>query len=734
MFASVQLAPMSHFFVPSRGALAAILVLNTAALAQTPAPAPSAPSPHAVVLDEYIASASPFRRNQIDVAQSTTILSDRSLLLKQQSTLGETLAGELGVSATSFGPGASRPIIRGLGGDRIRLLENSVGTLDGSVTSPDHAVSVEPFLVERIEVVRGPASLLFGSTAVGGLVNVITHRIETEVPTERVRGGAELRYGSAAQEFSRGGVLDLSLLPAGGPALVLHLDAFRRSTGDLRIPGFAESVRLRTEEAAESLAAGEAPEAAARGYLPNSSLDAESGAVGLSLVGPEFHLGASYTGFNTRYGIPGHAHESEEPTEVGSAPPGPEAPGVRIDLRQRRTAIDGEWRRATGFVNGLRLKFGHANYRHQEIEPDGNIGTVFTNQGYDARLELLHGGAPGWSGALGAQSTRSRLAAIGEEAFLPPSLTRVTSLFAFEEIARSSLTWQFGARFDRTQLEPESMADHCDDELSGSLGAVWKIDPVHSLALSVAHTGRSPNAQELFADGPHAGTQAYEIGDRNLRAERSLGLELSLRRQTGFVTGSVAVFTNRFQGYVFEQPSGLLAIEPAGAWEFVAPDSAAALAAGGSLPVFQYLQRNAHFWGAEIETLWHLHSSSGSQLDLKVAADFTRAREDGGNLPRIPAARTIAGLSWANGPWNAGVESQFVFEQSRVGPNERPTAGYTLVSADLSWTHLAGRYTYEVFAHGANLANQEVRPHPSFLKDLAPLAGRAVTAGVRLRF
>ena len=245
MFASVQPVPMFHSFVPSCGALGAALILSTAALAQTAAPATSTPSPHAVMLDEFVASASPFRRNQIDVAQSTTILSDRSLLLKQQSTLGETLAGELGVSATSFGPGASRPIIRGLGGDRIRLLENSVGTLDGSVTSPDHAVSVEPFLIERIEVVRGPASLLFGSTAVGGLVNVITHRIETEVPTERVRGGAELRYGSAAQEFSRGGVLDLSLLPAGGPALVLHLDAFRRSTGDLRIPGFAESARLR---------------------------------------------------------------------------------------------------------------------------------------------------------------------------------------------------------------------------------------------------------------------------------------------------------------------------------------------------------------------------------------------------------------------------------------------------------------------------------------------------------
>ena len=209
---------------------------------------------------------------------------------------------------------------------------------------------------------------------------------------------------------------------------------------------------------------------------------------------------------------------------------------------------------------------------------------------------------------------------------------------------------------------------------------------------------------------------------------------MSLRRQTGFVTGSVAVFTNRFQGYVFEQPTGLLAIEPAGAWEFVAPDSPAALAAGGGLPVFQYLQRNAQFWGAEIETLWHLHESGGFQLDLKVAADFTRAREDGGNLPRIPAARVIVGAEWAHGPWRAGADTQVVFDQTRVAANEHPSTGYTMVGAHVTWTHTVGRTVYELFASGSNLANQEVRPHPSFLKDLAPLAGRAVTAGVRLRF
>lgn len=712
---------MFHFPRFSLGACCALTLLRAAhgASATPPGPAVPAAAAHAVVLDAYVASASPFGRNQVDVAQSTTVLSERSLLLKQQPTLGETLAGEPGMSATSFGPGASRPIIRGLGGDRIRLLENSVGTLDASVTSPDHAVSVEPFLIERIEIVRGPASLLFGSTAVGGLVNVITHRIETELPEARVRGGAEVRYGSGADEFARGGVLDLSLLPAGEPALVLHLDAFRRTTGDLRIPGFAQSAAARARMADAARLAGEPDPVPARDHLPNSALESFGGATGLSLVGKTYHLGASSSGFDSLYGIP-----AADPAEAG----------VHIDLRQRRLAVDGEWRRDGQWLNAVRLKFGHANYRHQELEPDGAIGTVFTNRGYDARLELLHGGAKNWNGAVGLQSTSNRLSALGAEAFLPPSRTTGTAVFAFEEIVCGPLTWQFGARVDHTDLEAEGKTSRQENDVSGSLGAVWKFDGPYSIAWSVARTARPPNAQELFSAGPHAGTQAFEIGDAGLAAEKSLGLELSLRRQTGFVTGSVTLFSNRFSGYINEQADGTLAFDETAGWTLLAPAEAQAAGLADGLPVFRYGQRDAKFWGAEVETIWHLHADDGMEWDLKLAADFTRARDDRGNLPRIPAARTLVGLSWAKGPWNAGVESQFVFNQNRVGPNEQPTSGYTLVSADLAWTHLAGRYTYEVFAHGTNLANEEVRPHPSFLKEFAPLGGRALTAGIRLRF
>lgn len=687
---------------------------------------PASSHTHGVVtLDQFVTSASPFSRNQVDLAQSTTVLSGRSLLLKQQATLGDTLASETGIHATSFGPGASRPIIRGLGGDRIRLLENSIGTIDASVISPDHAVSVEPLLVERIEVVRGPASLLYGSNAVGGVINVITHRIETDLPTEPMRGSAEIRGGTGADELAGGGVFDFSLKTAADRAFVVHFDAFGHRTKNIRIPDFAESATLRAEETEHAAEHGEAAPSFARGRLPNSSLETRSAAMGVSYVTPTFHFGISHSGFNSDYGVPGHEHE----TDASAV-----AEGVRIDLRQRRTDLQGEWHGGGGFIQGARLKIGRAEYRHTEIEPDGAPGTLFTNEGHEGRLELLHGDAKPWTGAIGTQVTRSDFAADGEEAFLPPSRTDSAALFAFEEVVTGPLTWQFGARYERTKIAPSGLAARRDEELAASAGAVWKFDDHYVLTLSVAHTGRAPNAQELYANGAHAGTQSFELGDANLRSERSLGLEASLRRRKGFLTGAFTIFAHRFHDYIFEQPTGMVAIEGDGGSEFVSPESAAAEAAEGSLPVYRYVQHDARFWGAELETIWHLHESTKWNLDVRLAADFTRARESGRHLPRIPAARTTAGVSWSAGPWNAGAEYQILFDQNRVAAHESPSDGYALLSASVSRTFELDHKRFEIFLRGSNLTDAEARPHTSFVKDLAPLAGRAAIAGVRFTF
>ncbi|MCE2860827.1 MAG: TonB-dependent receptor [Opitutaceae bacterium] len=611
--------------------------------AQT-APKPAAPAhDHApVALDQFVTSATPFKRNQVDLAQSTTVLAGRALLLKQQPTLGATLGGETGISDSYYGPGSSRPIVRGLDGERVRILENGLALLDASANSPDHAVAVEPFLVDRIEAVRGPAALLYGNAAVGGVVNVISHRIETELHEERVRGGAEVRHATGSGETARGGVLDVRLLGGRDHALVLHVDAFRREAGDINIPGPAESLRLRRAEIAEARAAGKPAPVFEGGTLPNSGLDAEGMASGVSWVTRNGFLGISRSGFNTDYGVPGHAHEGENEG------------GVRIRLRQRRNELQGEWRapRATDLVQGVRLKFGRGDYRHSEIEPDGQVGTVFTNRGHDGRAEVLHGGAKGWNGAIGVQSGRNRFTADGEEAFLPNSTSRTDAVFAFEEATRGAVTWQAGARVERARVAADGHRARSDTDLSAALGAVWRVAPEWTLA---------------------------------------------------------------------------------GEWEFVDAEDPEASEHGG-LPVFRTVQRDARFWGFEIEALWHLHEAPGSQFDVRFTADFVRAKEGGRPLPRLPEARAGIGLLWASAAWSFGLDYLHAFPQRQVAAYESNSDGYRLLGASASRVLKLGALETEAFLRATNIGDREARPHTSYLKDLAPLPGRSLTAGVRFSF
>jgi iron complex outermembrane receptor protein len=687
------------------------LCTTVSVVAQTPPPDPTSEDP--VHLENVVVTATPYSRNQADLTSATTVLTGRALQVRRQGTLGETLAGEVGMASTSFGPGAGRPIIRGLGGDRIRVLENGVGTLDASVTSPDHAVSVEPFLVERIEVVRGPASLLYGSAAVGGVVNVITHRIETELPEAAVSGRVEARHHTGSNETGYGGVTDVAVHRSATSALVVHLDGFRRKAKDLEIPGFAESAALRAEEAAEAAAAGEpAPEETA-GVLANTAVESEGGAAGLSWVSRRLNFGVSYNGFNTLYGVPGGAHAHEHEGEEGAEAEEEEAP-VRIDLRQRRIDAQGEARIDGGFVQTLRFKAGRAEYRHQELEGD-EIGTTFENRGYDARFELLHQPLGAFEGAWGLQGTRSDFSAVGEEAFLPASVTDGRALFVFEEAKQGALTWQAGARYEDQEIElKDGSARRRDRSISASAGLVWTWAEPYTLALSVTRTERAPNAQELFANGPHIGTGAFEIGDATLGTETSTGVELGVRRRSGAVTGSASVYVNSFSGYIFEQPSG---------------------EEEDGLPVYRYGQRDADFWGAELEAIIHLHEGSQHRLDLRVAGDFTRAEESSGAaLPRIPPFKGTVGLTWSAGGFAAGMDVQRVARQSRVAAEESATDGYTLISAYGTYRVLTGGLTYDLFLRATNLGDEEARLHTSFLKDVAPLGGRAFSAGVQLAF
>lgn len=668
-----------HFRTLSTGAAAVAL-----AAAHTVNAAPLTDG-HAIVLDDIITTASPLARSQAELNSATGVLGGRELVLARQPSLGETLANEPGMSSTWFGPGSSRPLIRGLGGDRVRILQNGTDTLDASTTSPDHAVSLEPFLVKRIEVVRGPASLLYGGSAVGGVVNVIDHRIESEVPERPVSGLVDLGYETGSEGLSYGAMTDIALARSKDQGVVLHLDGFRRSSDDIRIPGFADPSNPVNE-----------------GRLTNSAISSDGGSAGLSYVGGAFEAGFNYNGYNTRYGVVAE-------------------PDVQVDLRQRRLDFAAEVHEDFGIFTGARAKAGFANYRHAELE-DGATGTVFSNRGFDARAELLHAPLAGLTGAWGVQARRSDFDVVGDEAFLPPSVTRQLAAFVFEELPTGPLTWQAGARLEGQNIDTRSnavftSASSRDDLALGlSGGVVWKVAQGYALAGSVTRTERAPNAQELFADGPHIGTDAYEIGDPDLDIETSVGAELGLRKLEGFVTGSFSLYANRFDGYIYEQDTGLF--EPV-----------------DGLPIYRFVQQDALFYGAELETVWHLHNDGRHALDLKLDGDVTFGEEvDGGDLPRIPPFKGVVGLLWASGSWSAGVDTTFVARQTRTAAGETETPAWALLGASVGYGFTSGPIAWDVFLRGTNLTDQEARVHTSFLKEIAPLPGRSLTLGLRASF
>jgi len=699
---------MHPFSRPLVGLVAAFASLVSA---QTIPPSPDTDST-LVELDHVVVSAHPYGRPAHEIAQPTHILSDLHLDQHQATSLGELLASEPGVSSSYFGPGASRPIIRSLGGPRVAVLENGTDTIDASVVSPDHAVSLDPLLIERVEITRGPAALLQGGSAIGGAVNVITHRIHQNMPEAPLVGRVEGRFGTGNDELSGGLVLE-----GGVGSIAWHLDAFRRTTQDVAIPGFAESAYLRALEAAEEEAheeeAGEEEEAF--GFIPNTSVESSGGGLGISWISRQGFIGFSATGFDSLYGIPPGAHAHETHHEEAAAEP-EEEEFVSIDLNQRRLHLEGEWRPESTGWQALRFKATQADYKHIELEGD-EIGTVFTNTGYDIRVDALHREWSGLKGAIGAKLSSSDFTAVGAEAFLPPSTTDTFAVFFFEEFEQDQTLWQFGGRSEWQDLNVNDGTNRTASgrSLSASLGWVHELANGWSLAASLAHAERLPNTQERFADGPHIGTNSYEIGNPNLTNEVSRGVDLTFRRELGFVSGEATVFGNRFDGFIFEKPNNTEIDE---------------------LPVYEFVQRDAEFYGVEVQGTFHLHQSDRGHLDFTVGGDLVRAQNvtDGTDLPRTTPARARLGLDWQRDAWRAGSELGYTFDQNRTAPGEIGTASHSLWSAYLGYRWIASAVTWDLLLRGTNLTDSEARLHTSFLKEVAPLPGRNLALSLRASF
>lgn len=699
-------------------------------------------------LETIVVSALPFARRRMDSAQPIDVIAGERLDDRRGATLGETLMQEPGVHASAYGAGASRPIIRGLGGPRVRILEDSIPAVDVSAQSDDHAISVEPMLVDRIEILRGPATLLYGSGAVGGVVNVIDNRIPEQVPVAPLEGRFELRGDSVADE--RTGVLRLD---GGGGNWAWHVDGSWRDADDYRIPvaGQLEDEHEDEEHDNEDHAEGSTT-------LHNSFVETQSGSAGLSWIGDRGFIGTSFKVFESEYGIPApHGHEDEDDQGEGLMAEGghgeEDEESIFIDLDQTRWDIKGGLNDPLpGFSRAL-LRVSYNDYTHAELErengpaatgfetldPDNGHDheehTVFDIEAVQSRLELEHRPVAGWRGAIGAQFEDRSLTAEGEEAFIPDGDTRSWGLFALEEKQVGDLTWTLGARVERNRIaladdlhghdDHEDEEDEAQDELdlpdqrsfttwSASAGALWAISDQWQAALNYSHVQRAPSQTELYADGPHAATFTFEEGNAFLDRETTDAFDLIVHRHGERVDFEISLFYNDFDDFIFLEETD--AVED-------------------GLPVRETRQQDAEFYGGEAHAVWQVAQGNAGNLDLRVGYDWVRGRLDSGdNLPRISPARYSAGLDWHLGELRANIEYQHVRRQDRTAPLETETAGYDMVDLGVSYFFHLRNTELEAFARAKNLLDEEARVHTSFLKNFAPLPGRNYTFGLRGRF
>ena len=654
--------------------------------------------------EEIIVTSTALRESALDIAQPAIVMGGDELRRKITSSIGETIATQPGVTATYFGPSSSRPVIRGLGGNRVLMLQDGVSALDVSSLSQDHAVAIESVLADQIEILRGPATMLFGSGAVGGVVNVVDGRIPTDFSEEANRAALEARGDSASEERTVVGRLDLGL-----ESFRIHVDGFNRETSDIDIPGYAFSPSERAEHLAE-----DPEEQFERGVLENSASDTSGGAFGFTAGAQDSFVGLSWSRFETEYGVPGGHEEHEE--EEGEDPSQEHAhESVGIDMRQDRFDLKAEQALTFAALERARLRASYNDYEHVEIE-GAEVGTRFKQQGLDMRLNLDHAALAGWKGTLGVQYADVDFTATGAEAFTPPSTTRQTSLFVFEKRELGELAFELGARVENQKIKPESaapLADYDKTALNVSAGAVWDFSEHYSTALNLTRSQRHPQGAELYANGAHLAIARYEIGNPDLEEETANTIDLTLHRHADAgIHWSISAFYNDFKDYIYAQDTGEEMDE---------------------LPVFIYGQADAEFYGFEGEVTLPLYTQGDSHFEMRLASDFVRGRlQDGGNLPQLPPWRYGIELHHESGPLHIGVEAYRYDDQDKVAPNERVTAGYTMLDADLSYRVPLGRTSLLVFLRASNLLDEDARRHTSPLKELAPLPGRSATVGVRM--
>ncbi|WP_018982866.1 TonB-dependent receptor [Salinimonas chungwhensis] len=739
-------------------------------------------------VENIVVTASAMQTSVLESVTPVTVLNKDELSRKQAPTLGATLNNTPGVHSTYFGPVSSSPVIRGNDGPRVKIVQNGLDVSDVSRIGPDHNVATSTSSATQVEILRGPATLQYGSGAIGGVVNVVDRRIPSRKPVG-LEGEAEVRYSTV--DNGRYGKVDVT--GASGD-IAYHADGFKRNTDNVDIPGYA-SVNPDGDEP--------------RGVLENSQMDTTNFTGGLSYIQDEGFIGFAVEKLDNQYGVPGHhhheAHDDEHDDHAGDHEEehadhdemdehtDSDEAGTRIDVDMTRYQVAGEWHSPIRILNNIKFGVAHTDYEHVELE-GGMTGTRFTNESTNLRVTADHIKVDGWHGVVGVQGSTSDYSAVGAEAFTPPTETDTLALFLVEQKRFGNLTVEAGARVEKTQYSAadtqldlntghaeethhdEHEADHeehaeehnevamqsfsFDDydftSTSFSAGFNWEYEDGYAVAFTASRNERAPSLQELFAGGQHLATQTYEVGlvydleeDGDIAnqlqpvaEEVSNNLDLTFRKYTGEWGYTVSFFYNQADDYIYQSATGLVAgaghaehEEEHGPADEHGDDHDAGHEEDSEgheegLPVFSFRQADADIYGMEAQ----MYVNLDTQWRLEVFGDMIRAKLDNQDLPRIPPLRVGSTLSYEHQQLRADVGFTFNDEQDQVAPFETVTDSYTMVNASVEYEILGNGTDWVFFANADNLFDEEARVHTSFLKDQAPLPGRNLTVGVRASF
>ena len=663
------------------------------------------------IIEEVVVIAHPLSGEGL--AQPTAVLEGDELERKKSYNIGATLAQEAGIHSASFGTATSRPVIHGLSGPRVRIMEDRIDTLDVSVTSTDHAISVEPFLADRIEVLKGSSTLLYGSGAIGGVVDVHTGRIPHEQPEKAFSGGIQTLFNDNNDGNTTAGKLNGKI----GSSFAWHLDGTWKDGDDYEIPGFSESKAQRLSEVDEHEEGEEEEEheeeAEARGELPGSHYDFESTSGGFSFIGDWGFVGVAVSQIDADYGIPGgHGHEEEH--EEGEEE---EEGNPFIELEQTR--VDFELGIVDPFANfsSLNVRLGINDYEHQEIEPNGEVASDFNNEAWELRTELSYE-TGNWQGVLGFQHTDREFSVMGEEAFVPPTDSTDTGIFWVAERSYDDFDLETGLRLGSVEHDPMIGSSEDFSTFAASLGFVIPLDSGWRVGLSGDVSSRAPVSEELYSNGAHLATNSFEIGDPTLDNEVAFNTAVTFGYTNGAWDSTFTVYYTMFRDFIYEAATGEEDEE-------------------SELPIFEYRQDDATFFGVDAEVARKVYEEADRAIAIRALLDLVSAELDvsgNDNVPRLPAMKAGVGIAAIFGGLNMNIDYFYVDEQDDVTTNEFETDSYNDLQVSLSYKMPLGDASLEWVLAGRNLTDEEQRHHASFIKDFAPAPGRTIEAGLRLNF